>query len=260
MKRARSATARKHKRLKMTAVETIKDERRGGGRKAERAGASASARSRRCIASGEILPEGELLRFVADPQSRVVVDVESKLPGRGLWVGSNRGDVAHAVAKGLFSRAAKRKLVADETLPEQCEARLGAHMLANLGLARRAGALLLGFDVIDKALRSDTPPALIMEAADAAPEGRRKLQSAARAKGATPFVVGCFSGAELSLALGRANVVHAALKSGRMAERLIFDAGRMAGFRALNPWMAADLSSETALGNDFRGASPVGTS
>jgi len=244
----------------MTAVENIEEGQKGGGQKTVRAGAPVRPRSRRCIATGEILPEGQLLRFVADPESRVVVDVESKLPGRGLWVRSRRDDVRHAVAKRLFSRAAKRNLVADETLPDQCEARLGASMLGKLGLARRAGEVLLGFDTIDKALRGNAPPALIVEAADAAPEGRRKLQSAALASGATPFVIGCFSGAELSLALGRANVVHAAVKSGRMAERLIFDAGRMAGFRTLNPWMCGGLSPEAVPVAGRRSVSSVGAS
>jgi len=244
----------------MTAFENIEDGRHSGQRNAGRSRASHQLRSRRCIASGEILPEGRLLRFVADPQSRVVVDVEAKLPGRGFWVRSDRDDVARAVAKRLFSRAAKRSLYADENLPLESEARLAAHMLAKLGLARRAGELLLGFDTIKKALRSAKPPALIVEASDGAPDGTRKLQGAALAGGVTPFVVGCFSGAELSLALGRANVVHAALKSGRMAERLIFDAGRIAGFRPLKPWKWAGISSEAAPANSTRGVSSFGTS
>ena len=244
----------------MTAFENIEDGQQGSGQTAGWPRASHQLRSRRCIASGEILPEGRLLRFVADPESRVVVDVEAKLPGRGLWVRSHRDDVARAVAKRLFSRAAKRDLHAEENLPAQCEARLCASMLAKLGLARRAGELLLGFDLIEKTLRSGTPPALIVEASDGAQDGRRKLQGAARAGGAAPFVVGCFSGAELSLALGRANVVHAALKSGRMADRLIFDAGRIAGFRPLNPWIWAGISSEAAPADRTRGVSSFGTS
>ncbi len=244
----------------MTALEKLEDANDGGKRHAGNTRAAHQLRSRRCIASGEVLPEGRLLRFVADPQSRVVVDVEAKLPGRGLWVKSDRDDVARAVAKRLFSRSAKRALHADKYLPAECEARLSAHMLSMLGLARRAGELLLGFDKIEKALRSGEPPALIVEASDGAFEGTRKLQNAALAGGVSPFVVGCFSGSELSLALGRANVVHAALKSGRMAERLIFDAGRIAGFRTLKPWKRAGILSEAAPANSTRGVSSFGTS
>lgn len=244
----------------MAVVEDIEAGQQDGGQHSARGVRAKRVRERRCIASGEVLPEERLLRFVADPESRVVVDVESKLPGRGLWVRSTRNDVAHAVAKRLFSRAAKRNLQADESLPEQCEARLGAHMLAKLGLARRAGELLLGFDAIERALKSTAPPALIVEATDAAPDGRRKLQNAARAAGANPVVIGCFSGAELSLALGRANVVHAALKSGRMAERLIIDAGRLAGFRPANPWRRGGESSEAAPSAGKGGDSSLGTS
>jgi hypothetical protein len=76
-----------------------------------------------------------------------------------------------------------------------------------------------------------------VEASEAAPDGRRKLQAAAMVTGIVPFVIDVLTNAELSLALGRANVVHAALKPGRIAERLIFEAGRLNGFRPLKSWV-----------------------
>jgi hypothetical protein len=194
------------------------------------------ARSRRCIVTGEVLPEGRLMRFVADPDGQVVPDVEAKLPGRGLWVASERALVERAVAKQLFARAAKAPLKADAGLAGRAEELLAKRMLSQLGLALRAGEAILGHDAIERALRSDAPPAIIVEASEAAPDGKRKLQAAALANGVVPFVIGCFSSGDLSLALGRANVVHAALKPGGKAERLIFDAGRLSGFRPLNSW------------------------
>jgi predicted RNA-binding protein YlxR (DUF448 family) len=194
-------------------------------------------RERRCIVTGEVLPEARLLRFVLAPDGAVVPDVEAKLPGRGMWVRAEREAIATAVAKRLFAKAAKASVRVDGGLADLAEARLVERMLGHLGLARRAGELLLGHDSVDKALRGANPPALIVEAAEAAPDGRRKLQAAATAKGLTPFVIGALTNAELSLALGRANVVHAALKPGRIAERLIFDAARLNGFRPLRSWV-----------------------
>jgi hypothetical protein len=55
--------------------------------------------------------------------------------------------------------------------------------------------------------------------------------------GSVPFVIAALSNAELSLSLGRENVVHAAVKPGRFAERLIFEAARLKGFRLLSPWV-----------------------
>jgi predicted RNA-binding protein YlxR (DUF448 family)/ribosomal protein L30E len=217
--------------------------------------ASRHTRSRRCIVTGEVLPEGRLLRFVGGPDSQIVVDVAARLPGRGLWVRSDRESVAHAVKKRLFSRAAKAPLKAADDLADTSEERLAAHMLQLLGLALKSGELLLGFDSVEKALRSGKPPAVVIEASDGAQDGMRKLQGAALASDCVPFVIGCFSSAELSLALGRANVIHAALKSGRMAERLIFDAGRIAGFRPLKPWFWAGFSPEGALAGRKRDAS-----
>jgi predicted RNA-binding protein YlxR (DUF448 family) len=195
------------------------------------------SRERRCIVTGEVLPEARLLRFVVAPDGEIVPDVEAKLPGRGMWVRAERSAVAQAAGRQLFARAAKAPVRVEAGLAELAETRLVERMLAHLGLARRAGELVLGFDSVERALRGDNPPPLIIEASEAAADGRRKLQSAAIAKGHVPFVIGALTNAELSLALGRANVVHAALKPGRIAERLIFEAARLSGFRPLRPWV-----------------------
>ena len=205
-----------------------------------------ASRTRRCIVSGDVLPEGRLMRFVAGPDGIVVPDVEAKLPGRGLWVRSERAAIEQALSKQLFARAARESVKAQPGLAERAEERLVARMLDHLGLGRRAGELILGFDQVERALRGTSPPAVIVEAAEAGSDGRRKLQSAARARGIVPFVVGALTLAELSLALGRSNVVHAALKSGRIAERLVFDAGRLNGFRPLKPWVWTGFSEGEA--------------
>ena len=202
-------------------------------------------RTRRCIVSGEVLPEGRLVRFVAGPDGQIVPDIEAKLPGRGLWVRAERKAVEQA-AKGAFARAAGGPVKADAALAGRTETRLVERLLDHIGLGRRAGDLILGFDQVERALRSPGPPAVIIEASDAAADGGRKLQAAARASGIAPFVIGALSSAELSLALGRSNVVHAALKSGRIAERLVFDAGRLNGFRPLKPWVWAGFSEGAA--------------
>jgi len=204
------------------------------------------SRERRCIVSGEVLPEGRLVRFAVSPEGQVVPDIEAKLPGRGMWVRSERKAVEQAAAKGLFSRAAGEAVKADATLASRTETRLVERMLDHLGLARRAGDLILGFDQVERALRGTGAPAVIVEAADAAQDGQRKLQAAARSAGIVPFVIGALTSAELSLALGRSNVVHAALKSGRIAERFVFDAGRLNGFRPQKPWVWAGFSEGEA--------------
>jgi hypothetical protein len=48
------------------------------------------------------------------------------------------------------------------------------------------------------------------------------------------MVIECLTSAELGLALGRENVIHAAVQPGGLAERLTFDAERLSGFRTKN--------------------------
>ena len=191
-------------------------------------------RERRCIVSGEVLPDGQLVRFAVDPEGEVVPDVAAILPGRGLWVRAIRAAVDAAVAKNLFSKVAKGKVRATPDLADRVERRLVAKMQGDLGLARRAGQLILGFDNVLHAFDAKTPPALLIEARDGALDGRRKLRQACTARGLKIQVFEALDAAELSLALGRENVVHAALKPGRLAERLIQDARRLAGFRVPN--------------------------
>ncbi len=191
-------------------------------------------RERRCIVTGEALPEAQLIRFVADPEGRIVPDVAAVLPGRGIWVSASREMLERAIAKKLFARAAKAQVTASADLADRTEAQLVARMSGDLGMARRSGAIMLGFDNVARALDGNPAPAVLVEAADGAADGRRKLAGAAAARGLKPAMIDVLTNAELSLALGRENVIHAALKPGRLAERLVFQAGRLKGFRAGN--------------------------
>jgi len=188
-------------------------------------------RERRCIVTGEVLPEAQLIRFVADPDGCVVPDIAAKLPGRGMWVTARRDILERAIAKNNFSRSAKAALAASADLAVRVESLLVRRLADDLGLARRAGQLVQGFDNIARAIESRTPPAVLVEASDGSPDGRRKLTAVAATHGLRPEIVDCLSSEELSLALGRENVVHAALIPGRFSERAKLEAGRLRGFR-----------------------------
>jgi predicted RNA-binding protein YlxR (DUF448 family) len=188
-------------------------------------------RERRDIVSGEVMPEHRLIRFVADPEGKIVPDVAAKLPGRGAWVAASRAAIGEAVQKKLFARALKSPVKAAEDLSERAEKALVARILGDLGLARRAGQLVLGFDNVLRMLDSARPPALLIEAADGSSDGKRKLYNAAHARGLKPVVMEGLSSAELGLALGRENVIHAAVHPGGLAERLVLDAQRLKALR-----------------------------
>jgi uncharacterized protein len=206
------------------------------------------SRERRCLVSGEVLAEDKLVRFAADPDGNVVPDVAAVLPGRGMWVSADRASVAQAAAKNLFSKSAKTKLSASSDLPDRVERLLAARMMSDLGIARRAGQAAAGYDNVMRALDDKPAPALLIEASDGAVDGKRKLLGAARTRGLKTQTIEVLTSAELSLALGRENVIHAALKPGRLAERLIFDAGRLGGFRQASS--ASNFAGSTPAPNE----------
>jgi uncharacterized protein len=182
---------------------------------------------RRCIATREVQPKEALLRFVIGPAGDVVPDVAGKLPGRGLWVKAERAALTQAVAKNLFAKAARQSVAVPGDLADRTAVLLAQRCLDLIGLARRAGQAICGFEKVRDALRQDRV-GVVLAAADGAADGRGKLKALAGERA----VVALFTAAELSASLGRENVVHAALAPGRLAERLIAESARLAGLRA----------------------------
>ncbi len=178
--------------------------------------------------------EDRLIRFVIGPDLTVVPDLARKLPGRGLWVAADRTSVETAAKKGLFSRAAKTKLAPPVGLADQVDELLLKRLLDGLGLAKRAGELISGYEKVASALNAGKA-AWLIEASDGAPDGRRKMLNVARKSPKPTQVFGLFAAEELGLALGAENVIHTAFLAGRAADRWAQDAHRLAGFCPLLP-------------------------
>lgn len=198
-----------------------------GDRQVEKTRGHHRTATRRCIVSGEVLARDDMVRFALDPDQVVVPDIGAVLPGRGLWLTARRDIVSTACGKNLFARAARSNARAPQDLADQVEALLAHHCLQYLGLARRAGQVVAGFEVVRQWVRRGKA-ALLVVAEDAAQGGRQKLQGLAPQL----LVVDLFDRFELGRALGRDGVVvNAALAPGRLADSFRRDAARLAGFR-----------------------------
>jgi len=199
-----------------------------------------ASRRRKDVVLGEATDEARLIRFVEGPGGIVVPDLARKLPGRGIWVGADRDSITTAAKKGLFSRSAKTKLSAPGDLADQVEALLVRRVLDGLGLARRSGSIISGFEKVVAALNSGKT-AWLIEASDGADDGRRKMLTAVYKAPNTPRIFGMFTSDELGLALGGENVIHTALLAGRGTDRWTLDVERLSGFRPLLPptWSAS---------------------
>ena len=192
---------------------------------------------RRCIATGATGDRSAMVRFVRGPDGTAVPDLAAKLPGRGFWTVADRKAVTKAVQKGLFSKAAGEAISAGPSLPDQVELLLFRNLASLIGLARKAGHVTSGFGQVEDAIIGRHPERLLalLEASDSAEDGRDKLFGRARARDVALPVIGCFTAAELGLALGRDHVVHAALFRSGIGDRIVLEARRLAGFRSIAP-------------------------
>lgn len=183
--------------------------------------------TRRCCVSGRVDPRDGMIRFVVGPDGMVVPDLAEKLPGRGLWVAADGAVLARADHRA-FARAARAPVVVPEDLARRVEAALAQRLRDAVGMARRAGALVAGFEKTRAALRGGTAH-LLIAAADGAADGRAKLRALAPS---LPMAV-ALTASELGAAIGRDHVVHAAVTDAALARRIARETARLAGLRGI---------------------------
>lgn len=178
-----------------------------------------SATMRMCAVSREVRPINELIRFVVAPSGEVIPDLKRKLPGRGMWVSASRRTVAEAVRRNQFSKGFKRDVRAAPSLAADTEALLVRAVTEALAMSAKAGQVVSGFSKVEGALEHGQAVALI-HASDGAADGIRKLDAIVRQKGGNLAesqefpIVNVLTSEQLDLALGRSNVIHAALLAG----------------------------------------------
>jgi uncharacterized protein len=205
---------------------------------------------RTCILTRVKRDPAEMLRFALAPDGTVTPDLKGKLPGRGAWVTADRSSIEQAVKKRLFARAFKAETQEASGLADLVDRLLEADALSALALCNKAGAVVTGFFKVETAIAAGKAR-VFLHATDGAADGLRKLkQVIARGQGGaleTP-PISLFSTAQMSLCLGRENVIHASLSGASVTERFVEKCRRLIKYRAgvtSEPGLASIAGSET---------------
>lgn len=180
---------------------------------------------RRCIATGETGPKTGLVRFVAGPDGQVVPDILGRLPGRGCYVAADRAALGTAVKKKLFARGLKQPVTVPEDLADTVEALLARRVVDLISLARKSGQAVAGYEKVKDWLAREEARVLL-QASDGSGRGKSKLSTPHGGRW-----VGWMTADELGMAFGRHSVVHAAVASGGLGERVVEEAQRLKGVR-----------------------------
>jgi len=182
--------------------------------------------TRRCIVTGAVRGKDELLRFVIGPDGDVVADAEGRLPGRGFWLSADRNVLEKACVRNLFAKAARRDVRIAAGFADQIERLMVRRCLDLIGLARRAGQAVAGYEKARDWLKSGRA-GLVLAAADGGESGRAKVHGLA----AGIPLLDVLSADELGQAFGRERAVHVAVAPGTLADRLRCDGARLSGLR-----------------------------
>lgn len=183
---------------------------------------------RKCIVTGEVQPKAGLIRFVIGPDSQVVPDILGKLPGRGIYVTADRAILEQA-RKGQFSRSAKQAVTVPDGLLDEVERQIARRTVDLIALTRKAGRAVCGFEKVKGWLAGGERVRVLVQASDGSERGKTKLWTP---EGARYF--GCLTSAELGLAFGRQSVIHGALATGGLSDRVVEEATKLRGLREGN--------------------------
>jgi hypothetical protein len=208
----------------MLVAQTHDEELDAGPRKAPGA-------ERLCAVTRAVRPVDELIRFVVGPDG-VVPDLKRKLPGRGLWITGDRATLEDGIARKAFSRGFKRDVRVTPELLDMTERLLSRAALDALAIAGKSGLVAAGFAKVEAAIAHDKIVGLV-HASDAGTDGVSKLAGALRRREDPKpvMVITAFTSAQLDLALGRSNVVHAALLAGPANDTFLARFTRLERFR-----------------------------
>lgn len=185
---------------------------------------------RRCLVTRERQPRETMLRFVVTPEQvspagGLVFDVAATLPGRGMWLSAGRDVIDKAIRRGAFARAAGRQLDVPERLADHVTNVLENRIVELLGLARRAGAAVTGFEKVKERLAAGQC-ALLVEASDGSQSELDRLLQRRRVNLVQPLPAD-----RLGAVFGRDRAVHVAIGQGRLAGMIGTDAARLARLR-----------------------------
>jgi predicted RNA-binding protein YlxR (DUF448 family) len=210
-----------------------------------------SATVRMCAVTRKVRPIEELIRFVVAPTGEVIPDLKRKLPGRGLWVSASRKLVAEAVRRHQFSKGFKRDVRVAPGLAADTENLLIRSVIEALAMAAKAGQVVAGFGKVEDALAQGQARALI-HASDGAADGIRKLDATARQNAGINDesnqirVVTALTSEQLDLALGRSNVVHAALLAGPASKTFLSRSQTLVRYRMADDDGTAGKAAENS--------------
>jgi predicted RNA-binding protein YlxR (DUF448 family) len=199
---------------------------------------------RTCVVTRAERAPDQMIRFVLGPDGMVAPDLRRRLPGRGVWTNATAATVAEAVKRRAFERGFKAAAKVPDGLVALIDRLMEADCLQALSLANKAGAVVAGFAKIEAEIEAGQIAA-VFHAADGGADGKRKIGQALRRRFGpeTPAEMETFDSSQLGLALGRTNVIHAALRSGAASAALVARCRRLQIYRAGDPDLTAGVST-----------------
>ncbi len=186
---------------------------------------SASRRKpeRTCLGCRQVLPQEDLVRYVASPEGAVLVDYRSRLPGRGAYTCFDRQCLAAALNKRQFSRAFKQKEVQAEAaeLGEAVVKEIRQKIINLVGMARKSACLVTGSNMVLGAMGAQGAIGLVLLAEDVSASIAEKVEGSAAVRGIPCWRL--LDKVSLGKIVGKGERSVVALKAGSLTDAIVVE-------------------------------------
>lgn len=189
---------------------------------------------RRCVVTGEKFGQEELLKFALDPKGVVVLDINRKLPGRGMWVSPDRSTLEKAATGNYFSRAARRNVDISTEFLYTVETKFIDYLTGILSLGRKSGVVVTGFEKVRRGISNKTITVLVQAFDGSDRQGQKIIPWGVSCKHHR-----CLSSAELGKIFGRELVIYVGVKDGPLAQKISLTAQKLERIRGMNGFQTA---------------------
>tara|TARA_B100001057_G_scaffold475314_1_gene541968 strand:- start:536 stop:1114 length:579 start_codon:yes stop_codon:yes gene_type:complete len=178
--------------------------------------------SKKCVIKGKAFEKKFMLKLVLSPDGKIILDLNEKLPGKHIWISSERNSLVEAESKNLFSNFFGISKDENKKILYSITSFLKKRIIQRISLARKSSFAICGYEKIKSALLQDKIDLLIQ-----ACDGSKKEKSRLRGKFYNKFLIECLKSSEIGVAFGRNYTIHAGILSNGFNEKFKNDVQKL---------------------------------
>ena len=132
-------------------------------------------KTKKCIIKDKFFEKKLMLKLVLSPDGKIILDLNEKLPGKHIWISSERNSLIEAENRNLFSNFFGIKKDENKKILINIISFLKKRIVQRISLARKSSYAICGYEKIKSALFLNKID-LLIQASDGSKKEKNRLK------------------------------------------------------------------------------------